>query len=79
MTKTDVTKKVIESEETEFNLVVYGKMTEQDGKVTFYNGIQLKNDNTNEVINTNKISAKTGVTTDLNSIKIQKEDIGKTY
>ena len=79
MTKTDVTKKVIESEKTEFNLVVYGKMTEQDGKVTFYNGIQLKNDNTNEVINTNKISAKTGVTTDLNSIKIQKEDIGKTY
>lgn len=79
MTKTDVTKKVIESEKTEFNLVVYGKMTEQDGKVTFYNGIQLKNYNTNEVINTNKISAKTGVTTDLNSIKIQKEDIGKTY
>ena len=79
MTKTDVTKKVIESEKTEFNLVVYGKMTEQDGKVTFYNGIQLKNNNTNEVINTNKISAKTGVTTDLNSIKIQKEDIGKTY
>ena len=79
MTKTDVTKKVIESEKTEFNLVVYEKMTEQDGKVTFYNGIQLKNNNTNEVINTNKISAKTGVTTDLNSIKIQKEDIGKTY
>lgn len=79
MTKTDVTKKVIESEKTEFNLVVYGKMTEQDGKVIFYNGIQLKNYNTNEVINTNKISAKTGVTTDLNSIKIQKEDIGKTY
>ena len=27
-------------------------MTEQDGKVTFYNGIQLKNYNTNEVIQT---------------------------
>ena len=79
MTKTDVTKKVIESEKTEFNLNVYGKMTEQNGRITFYNEIKLKNNNTNEVINTNKISAKTGVTTDLNSIKIQKEDIGKTY
>ena len=79
MTKTDVTKKVIESEKTEFNLNVYGKMTEQNGQITFDNEIKLKNNNTNEVINTNKISAKTGVTTDLNSIKIQKEDIGKTY
>ena len=79
MTKTDVLGETIKSEKTEFNLVVCGKMTEQGGKVTFYNGIQLKNNNTNKVIETSKISAETGVTADLNSIKIQKEDIGKTY
>ena len=79
ITKTDVLGETIKSEKTEFNLVVFETMTEQsNGKIMFSNVVDLIN-NDNETIDTWQISAKTGVTTDLDNIKIQEKDIGKTY
>ena len=78
LTKTDVNKQIIENESTLFDINIYNKMTETNGKVVFSNRVDLKDSN-GESIKTQQIKATTGTTTDLNSIQIQKDDIGKTY
>ena len=78
LTKTDISKKIIKSEKTKFDVNIYSTMAESNGKVTFSNPITLKKSDGTQ-INTKGITATTGETTGLNGISIQSSDIGKTY
>ena len=78
LTKTDISKKIIKSEKTKFDVNIYSTMAESNGKVTFSNPITLKKSD-GTPINTKGITATTGETTGLNGISIQSSDIGKTY
>ena len=72
VTKTDVSGKVIKNETTRFDISVYDNRSLTGTEINLYN----TND---EIINTKDIEATTGVTTRLNGIKINTEDVGKTY
>lgn len=78
ITKTDVSGEVINSETTTFDVEVYSQKNESNGKVTFTNPVSLKHTD-GTVVKLKDIKATTGITTDLNNIKIETTDIGKTY
>ena len=79
ITKTDISGKVIESEKTVFSVNVYGNMNTTNNKVTFSNKITLKKTD-GTVIDSSNLTAKTGVTTGLDGIRIDDSAIkNKTY
>ena len=78
ITKNDVSGEVISSETTTFDVDVYSQKNESNGKITFTNPVSLKHTD-GTVVKLKDIKATTGITTDLNNIKIETSDIGKTY
>lgn len=79
ITKQDVTGKIIENETTRFDVKVYSKVSEQNGKVTFNEQDSVVLKNSEGIIKTTDLTAITGVTTGMDEIVIQDDDLGKTY
>lgn len=82
LTKTDYEDRIIEDERTTFDVAVFATKQESGNEVTFSNPVDLyttTEKNPEDKITTTGLTAPTGITTGLNNIAIQPEDIGKTF